>query len=144
MTRKRHNNTSHRPIHQANGGVASLKFKYAIVEQAECMQKRNIYKQRRPRWDTTKGGVSSGYALFAKINSLLVMVGYKNVYEHAFIHFALIGDTYHQRGVPTSSQIIIGSTHTFWNITSRIHLNCDRIFPYFGSKCVRKCVFAYT
>ena len=30
-------------------GVASLKFKlgYARVEQAECIQKRNIYKTRR-------------------------------------------------------------------------------------------------
>ena len=30
-------------------GVSSLKFKVRIVEQAECMRKRNIYKQRRPR-----------------------------------------------------------------------------------------------
>ena len=30
-------------------GVVSLKFKVRTCEQAECMQKRNIYKQCRPR-----------------------------------------------------------------------------------------------
>ena len=33
-----------------------------------------------------KRGVSSGYALFVKINTLLVMIDYKSM------HFALIGD----------------------------------------------------
>ena len=54
-------------------GVASLNSKYARVEQAECIQKGNIYKQCRP-----KCGVSSGSALFDKINTLLVMVAHKN------------------------------------------------------------------
>ena len=64
-------------------GVASLKFKVVsthFVEHAECMRKRNIYKQRGPRCDTAKCGVSSGSALFAKINTLLVMVDYKKLY----------------------------------------------------------------
>ena len=50
-------------------GVANLKFKVRT-----CMWKWNIYKQRRPRWDAAKCGISSGSALFAKINTLLVIV----------------------------------------------------------------------
>ena len=46
---------------------SSLKLKYAVMEQTECIRKGNIYKQRRPRC-----AVSSGSALFAKINTLLV------------------------------------------------------------------------
>ena len=37
------------------------------------MQNRNIYTNS----DSAKGGVSSGSALFAKINTLLAMVDYK-------------------------------------------------------------------
>ena len=80
------------------------------------MRKRNIYKQRIGRGDTTKRGVSSGSTLFANINTPLVMVGYKNVYDQALIHFAQLV-TSHQRVMPTSSQILskinIGSMHTF-------------------------------
>ena len=39
-----------------------------------------------------KRGVTSASSLFAKINILLVMIGYKNVYYQALIYFHLIGD----------------------------------------------------
>ena len=52
----------------------------------------HAYRQRRPGLDAIKRSVSSGSALFAKINILLVMIGYKNVYYQALIHFPLIGD----------------------------------------------------
>ena len=38
--------------------------------------------------------------------------------------------------------LLVIRTH-FVLITSRINRNCDRIFPYFRSKCVRTCLFAY-
>ena len=38
-------------------------------------------------------------------------------------------------------RLILVQRTLFVHITSRIHQNCDRIFPYFWSKCVRKCVF---
>ena len=56
------------------------------------MRKRSIYKQGRPRSDAAKRRVSSGSALFAKINTLLVIVDYKN-YKNC-IWFALIGDNH--------------------------------------------------
>ena len=106
------------------------------MEQAECMRKRNVYKQRRPRSGGAERGVSSWSALFTKISTLIVMTDYqqkKFLYDQALIHFALIGDK-SSKG-DTSSQILskinIGSTHTFKHIRSRIHQNCDRIFPYF-------------
>ena len=98
----------------ASRGLASLKFKV----QASLHAKKSIYKQRRPRWDAAKRGVSSGSALFARINTFLVMVDYKNCIwsgPHSLcvnwwqtIKGCLWG------GIPTSSQIInIGSSHTF-------------------------------
>ena len=66
------------------------------------------------------------------------------VYDQALIHFALIADKStkgaYQEVVPTSSQIlskldlerlILVLGICFVHITSRIHQDCDRIFPYF-------------
>ena len=94
---------------------------YTLVEQAECVQKRNIYKQRRPRKDAAKCGVSSGSALFVKINTFLVMVDFKIVYDQAFIHFVLIGDRSSKGDTNITKnsvkigfrEINIGSTHKF-------------------------------
>ena len=52
---------------EAPGAWLVQNSKYALVEQTECMRKRN---------NAAKHGVSSGSALFAKINTLLVMVDY--------------------------------------------------------------------
>ena len=99
-------------------GVVSLKFKVRTCEQADCMQKRNIYKQCRPRWDAAKC-VSSGFALLPRYTI-------KIVYDQALIDFALIGDKLskgtHEEAITiiiTNShkigfrEINIDSTHTF-------------------------------
>ena len=80
-------------------------------------------------------GVSSGSALFATINTILVMVDYKIIYEQDLIHFALIGmclwggNTY----IITKAvkigfiEINSGSTHTFCT-SIRIVIESSHIF----------------
>ena len=73
--------------------------------------------------------------LFAKINTLLVMVDYKIVYDQALIHFALIGDKSskgaYEEAIPTSSQIL---RTIFIHIRSRI-----QNLPI----CLVQCVFFF-
>ena len=60
--------------------------------------------------DKTPQNFSSGSTLFVKINSLLVIVDYKNEYAQLLIHFALISDKSSKRAIdeviPTSSEIL--------------------------------------
>ena len=74
-------------------------------------------------------GVSLGSALFVKINTILVMVDYKNVYDQALIHFALIGDKSSKGDTyMITNSVKIGFREI--NIGSaRIICYSDRIFP---------------
>ena len=92
------------------------------------------------------------------------MIDYKkNEYAQALMHFAFnskksSNGAYmaYDEVIPTSSQIlskldsmrlILVLRTRFVHITSKIHLNCDRIFTYFGSNvyantCLRKRSYA--
>ena len=124
-----------------------------LWNRLNAWKKRNIYKQRRPRWDAAKRGVSSGSTLFAKINTLLVMVDYRNCIwsgPHSLcVNWWQIikgclwwGDT----NIFTNS-VKIGfreiRTH-FVHITSKSIRIVIEYFKCFWPKYVRKCVFAYT
>ena len=85
--------------------------------------------QMRRRVFAAKRGVSSGSALFANINTLLVII--KFVYDQALIHFGLIHVVIGDKSVKgafviTNSvklgvrEINIGSTHTFYTHSIKI------------------------
>ena len=117
---------------------------------------KNIGDMHRTRSGTD--GLTDGRTVRLLYDSQSSFGGIKIVYDQALIHFALIGDKSskgaYEEAIRTSSQILskldleinIGSIINIAQVlytTSIIRQNCGRIFPYFWSKCVRTCVFAY-
>ena len=91
---------------QSHCGEASFprgNSKYALVEQAECMRKRIIYKQCRLRWDAAKCSVSSGSGLYAKICTLLVIVDYNKCKWRG----PMVRDTFCQRLISVLSALLV-------------------------------------